>query len=282
MPRFIFFLIFFAVALLQAQHFTGGARSSGLGGSSSTFFDVWSVQNNQAGLGQIHQVEAGVYYENRFQLKELTYSAMAFAIPLKKNGAFGVSYNTFGYSAFRQSKAGLAYGMRFGENFSAGMQLDYFSTGIQDAMNVYGRRSVFTGELGFIARLTPQVSVSGHLFNIVRARLASYNNEVLPMVLKGGLQYKVSEKVLMVFETEKQTYADINLKGGIEYLPAKDVYLRTGASSFPRQMSFGAGFLYKGLKVDLASTWHSVLGISPQISLGYIFSKRGTTEIKSP
>lgn len=38
-------------------------------------------------------------------------------------------------------------------------------------------------------------------------------------------------------------------------------------------MAFGAGVNYQGLKLDLATSWHSVLGFTPQIGLSYKFGK---------
>ena len=48
-----------------------GARSAGLANASLTLSDVWSVHHNQAGLGHIRKVSAGVYYESRFLMPEL-------------------------------------------------------------------------------------------------------------------------------------------------------------------------------------------------------------------
>ena len=272
--RNIFFIISaLFVSVTFSQNYGIGARSAALGGASSSFTDVWSAHNNQAGLGFVNQVEAGAYYENRFLLKELNYSAFVAAVPTKKHGTFGLTYTNFGFSVFRQTKAGLGYGMKFSDNFSAGIQLDYFHTRINDAANNYGSKGIVTGEIGFIAKLTKQVFVSGHLYNFLRAKLADYNNEIIPVILKFGLQYKVSEKVALITEAEKGSYTPVNFKGGIEYMPSKEFYLRAGANSNPLQMSFGAGMKYQDLQFDLSSAWHAVLGFSPQIGLSYRFGK---------
>jgi hypothetical protein len=262
--------VFFSGVFLSAQsNFTIGARAAALGGASSVFHDVWSAQNNQAGLGFIEKTEMGAYYENRFLLKELGYTAFCAAVPIKKKGGFGITLNSFGYSVYRQSKAGVGYGMKFGPNFSAGIQLDYLYTQISDAAGFYGRKGVFTGELGFQARLTKQVIFAGHIFNPMRVKLSAYNNEIIPATIKAGLQYKVSEKVSLITEAQKSSYQKFQFKGGIEYLPAKDFYLRAGVSTNPVQMSFGAGVNLQGLRIDLSSSWHSVLGFSPQIGMSY-------------
>ena len=43
-----------------------GARSAALGGYNVTLSDVWSTNNNQAGLGFVEDMTGGIYYENRF------------------------------------------------------------------------------------------------------------------------------------------------------------------------------------------------------------------------
>ena len=63
-------------------------------------------------------------------------------------------------------------------------------------------------------------------------------------------------------------------------MPASIVYLSAGASSYPTQASFGVGVNYNGLKIDMSSMYHSVLGFSPQIGLSYAFGKRKTSSSK--
>jgi hypothetical protein len=46
-----------------------------------------------------------------------------------------------------------------------------------------------------------------------------------------------------------------------------------GGASYPTQASFGVGVNYNGLKIDMSSSYHSVLGFSPQIGLIYAFGK---------
>ena len=46
-----------------------GSRATSLGGFSTTLSDLWSTNNNQAGLGFVKELSAGIYYENRFLIK---------------------------------------------------------------------------------------------------------------------------------------------------------------------------------------------------------------------
>lgn len=272
---FYFISLFFSLGL-TAQNITIGARQAALGGASITLDDVYSAQNNQAGLGFMKNASVGAYYENRFLLKQLSYSSFVAAVPIKKAGCFGMVYSGFGYSLFKQSKVGLDYGLLLSENFSAGVGINYLSYKTGDA--TYGKASAFTVELGLQGKLSKQVMVAAHIYNPNRAKITDYNNEQIPSQLQFGIQYRVSKQLLILGEAEKSSYSNINIKGGLEYAPAKEFYIRGGVNSYPTQASFGFGYNSDNFKVDLSSSYHSILGFSPQIGLSYVFGKIKTEE----
>lgn len=246
-----------------------GVRSAALGHASTTLFDVWSTRNNQGSLGFVRKTEVGAFYENRFFVKELTQSGFAVAAPIKK-GTFGLSYSSLGYSLYRESHATLSYGMLLNENVSVGVGLDYLNTKIAD---IYGQAHAVTGSIGLTAKILPQMNIAAHVYNPFRAKITNYNNEKIPTIFKFGAQYIFSKKVFIVAEAEKTSAQKINVKGGIEYNPSSIVYLRVGGSSYPTQAAFGMGVNYNDLKIDLSTSYHNVLGFSPQIGLSYAFGK---------
>lgn len=252
-----------------------GARSAALGHASSTLFDVWSARNNQGSLGFVRKTEVGAFYENRFFVKELTQSGFAVAAPIKK-GTFGLSYSSLGYNLYRESQATLSYGMKLSENVSAGIGIDYLNTKIAD---IYGQAHAVTGSVGLTAKILPQMLISTHVYNPFRAKITNYNNEKVPTIFKFGAQYIFSKKVFIVAEAEKTSAQKINIKGGIEYNPSSLIYLRVGGSSYPTQAAFGVGVNYNGLKIDMSTAYHNVLGFSPQIGLSYAFGKDKTKKI---
>lgn len=272
MKKTVLLLFLLSACLVKADNNPVGARAAALGGASITLSDVYSSQNNQAGLGFLKKAGVGAYYENRFLLKQLSYSSFVGAMPIKK-GTFGLTYTGFGYSAYKQSKLGLAYGIALSENFTAGVQMNYLSYRIGD---IYGNASAFTVELGLQGKLSKNVIVAAHVYNPNRAKITDYNNEKLPSQLRFGIQYIFSDKLLAVAEAEKSSYNAVNFKGGLEYSPAKEFYLRAGATSNPAQASFGVGLNISSLKLDLSSAYHNVLGFSPQVGLSYVFGKSST------
>lgn len=242
-----------------------GARSAGIANASVTLSDVWSVHHNQAGLGFVKSAGAGIYYENRFMMKELSLKGGAAVYPIKA-GTFGVSVSSFGYTLYSENKIGIAFGKALGENFSAGIQLDYLSTRIAEN---YGQSAAFAGEIGIQAKPWKNLTVGVHLFNPTRSKLADYNNERTPTILRVGLDYKFSDKVFVAVETEKDIDHKPVFKAGLEYRPAEALYLRAGISTNPSLSSFGFGLKLKQFKLDFASSFHSVLGYTPQMGLVY-------------
>lgn len=252
---------------LQAQQYHIGGKAAGLSNAAVTISDLWAVHHNQAALAHLEKAEGGVYYENRFLVSALGLRGGAFALPTA-NGVFGLSVSAFGFDQYRENKYGLAYAMKLSSNLSVGIQMDYFRTVFSEP---YGRKGFFAGEIGFLMRVTESLKVGAHLFNPGRTRIDDFADERLPSILRFGAQYSFSEQVTFYGETEKDIDRPPVFRGGLEYHPNEPLYLRIGAGSQPFSWTFGFGYQLKGFSIDLASSFHPVLGYSPQASLHYQF-----------
>ena len=253
-----------------------GARPAGMANSALTFTDIWSSFHNQAGLGHIESITAGAFYENRFLVDGMAFAGFAGAVPLG-NGAIGINYSNFGYNVYNEGKLGLAYGMKLSDRFSVGVQLNYQTTRI--AAEDYGNAGALTAEVGVRMEVSERVTVAAHLFNPTRTKLIDNGDlaipdETIPTVIRLGAGYQISEDVLFAGEVEKDIDRNALFRGGIEYQPVDILYLRVGASSEPSLFSFGLGVKFESFQFDLASSYSSVLGYSPQISLTYNAGKK--------
>ncbi len=264
----IFSFLFIVSCTLWAQKENApfGSRSGAMGHASVTFSDFWSVQNNQAGMAYYDKIAAGIYYENRFITKELGLKCFSLVVPVNKAGVFGVNVSSLGYRLYNESKIGLAYGMAFGKNISAGVQLDYIYTHIGEN---YGNKGAVTFEAGIRAVLIKNLVIGAHIFNPIQVKLASYNDERLPLVFKIGLSYTFSDKAVLAVEVEKDNNFKPVFKTGLEYHVAKPVFVRVGIATSPFVYSFGAGFEFYHFKLDISASRHPVLGFTPQASLVY-------------
>jgi len=232
--------------------------------SSVVLTDIWSSANNQAGLGYLEQPTAAIYYENRLNVKSLSIQAGAFAIPVRST-IIGVNYRYFGYSKYNESKFGLAVGKRLGEKFALGVQVDYFHTHFAGD---YGNTGVVCGEIGLLCEPAENLTVGAHLFNLTRSKQKVNYDEELPTIIRLGVGYTIQGKATVSLETEKDLRMDAVFKGGLEYGIIDDLYLRCGMSSGNMyQYSFGVGYSWKMMTVDISFSHHKIFGYSPHVSL---------------
>ncbi len=258
------------ISCAQSRNFQIGARSAAMGNASVSLSDVWSAQQNQAGLGFLTNISTGIYYENRFLLKELSVRAAVVALPIK-GGTLGMCFTNFGYSLYHENKYSLSFSKTFGNHFSTGIAMDYLTTKIAEG---YGNKGVLTVEAGMLARPLEKLTIGVHVFNPTRTKLADYNDERLSTIIRLGADYAFSEKVVLAIETEKDISKKMNFKLGIEYKVATKLCLRTGLSTNPALSSFGFGMHLKNLTIDFSATHHPTLGVSPQLDWVYTFKKK--------
>ena len=265
----VFFLSFALSSRAGNENFPIGARSSAMGNASVSLSDVWSAHHNQAGLGFMNNFSAGVYYENRFALKELGLKGAVIALPVK-GGAFGLSISNFGYSLFSENKYCFSFAKAFSDKFSMGIAMDYLTTKIAEG---YGSKGVLAAEFGIQAKPIKGLTIGAHIFNPTRAKLSDYDNERIPTIIRLGADYNFSDKVTLAIETEKDMSKKSIFKAGIEYKAVKEFYLRAGIGTNPTLSSFGFGLNLKNFKIDISANYHQVLGFSPQFGLTYAFEK---------
>ncbi|MBW6492066.1 MAG: hypothetical protein K0B15_12820 [Lentimicrobium sp.] len=263
---FLFF-IFSRESFAGGENRPSGARSAAMGTSSVALSDVWSAFNNQAGLARLTVPVAGVYYENRFLLKDLGYKAGVFALPLNQ-GTVALSFSHFGYQAYNESKIGLAYARGFGKYIAFGLQLDYNMARLAES---YGNRNFITFEAGLLANVTSQLAIGVHVYNPIQAKLSEFNDERAPVIFRFGTTYDISENIIITAETEKDINHTANIKAGVEYKLIPQIHVRGGISTNPASNSFGVGIFMGNFNIDISSSYHYVLGFSPQASLNYKF-----------
>ncbi|GAB4139339.1 MAG: hypothetical protein Fur0041_14450 [Bacteroidia bacterium] len=263
------FITLFSLSVSSLKAFDNppvGARAQGMAGCGTAVnSDVWGLQNNQAAIAGIKSFQAAMFYESRFLVNGLGMKAFASALPIKQ-GVFGLSVTSFGYNLYSENKAGIAYARTFGPKISAGVQINYQNTRIAEN---YGSASSATAELGILAEPVKNLKIGFHLFNPTRSKLSGNLSERIPTVMRLGALYSFSEKVFLTAEAEKDIDYKANFRGGIEYRPVPNFYLRAGAGSNPGLAAFGFGVVMKKLRLDVASSFHSVLGFSPAVSLQY-------------
>ncbi|MCC6841300.1 MAG: hypothetical protein IT230_14165 [Flavobacteriales bacterium] len=260
---------FLAPALAYGQSGQGytGARMAGMGLAGTTLVDLWSVNHNQAGLAGLDKPVAGAYFQQHWLVPDLAMQGLAVALPVGK-GTFAFSGNAFGNSLYAQRSFGLAYAMKLNEGLHVGVQLDYLNIQLGEG---YGSTGALTAELGVQARLTDALWIGAHLYNPNRAELGGPYAEKAPTILAAGLGYRFNEQVVLTGEVTKDIDRPEQFHAGVEYRPVSTLFLRTGISSGPSMVHFGAGVQWKRLDLDLATVIRAQLGLTPMLNLNYRF-----------
>ncbi|NLN73586.1 MAG: hypothetical protein GX140_05030 [Bacteroidales bacterium] len=263
-------IIFQQFSLASFDPTARGGRSAGMGGTSVSQTNFWSVFNNPAAISFNRDISAGLFVENRFLMKELNFRGLGVILPIASNDAFGLQVEQFGHSQYLESKVGLSYSKKFADRFAFGLQFDYLNTNIGEGL---GTGHNFTFDLGIYSKLSEKISMGFTAFNPIRSKLTSYNDidEYIPIVFKLGAHYKFSDVMLFAAEVEKDIANKAVLRFGADYKISEIIYARAGISTGVVSYSFGVGVFYNSFCFDLATAVHQILGPSPQISLHYTF-----------
>ncbi|MDB5234877.1 MAG: hypothetical protein JWR44_1870 [Hymenobacter sp.] len=266
-----------------------GARAAGLGNASVGISgEVWSMGNNVAGLSEIQRPTVGFYAENRYFSPALNVGALTLALPLgrqpvsaapaadgaaiaptaaarswARHGVVAVEAQRFGGTLYNETRLGLGYGYRLGQ-ISLGGRVDMLQVSIEGL----GSRRVVLGTLGGQIEIIPQrLSFGASLYNLSQTKLASYQDERVPTVLRAGLAYHPSSQVLLLVETEKDVERDANFKAGLEYRPVPVLAVRLGLASLTEQASAGVGVAAGAFQIDYAASFQQALGFSQHLSV---------------
>jgi len=253
----------------QSSHVPVSYAYTGIGAYSQHSVDAFSFLSNQAALAQLKSAEAGVFAEKRFLLDELSAYTAAVALPTA-SGNFGLKTNYYGNADYNESVIGLAYGRNLGDKMDVGVQFNYnriLAAG-------YGSANVISAEVGTIIHVSKQLNTGIHINNPVAMKYGKNNDEKLPSVYSFGIGYEPSDKALLNMEIIKQEDEPVNINAGFQYKPADQVFVRAGISTATSRVWLGAGLLWKNFRIDVMSSYHSQLGLSPGVLFLMNFKKK--------
>jgi hypothetical protein len=260
--------IFLNNALAQSLRYSVSMPYINLGAYSTKQTDPFSFTSNQAALAQVKDAGIGVYGERRFLLAENSVYGLALAIPTKK-GNFGVQVNYAGFASFNEQKAGLAYARSLGSKVDIGVQFNYYGYKIP----AYANASTINFEAGAIVHVTEKISTGVHVYNPVSGKLGKTGDEKLASAYKFGIGYDATDNFYFSTEIIKEENQAVNVTGGVQYHFKKQFFVRAGFRSDNSIGFAGIGFTTNNIRIDVASSFHPQLGISPGILLMYNFKK---------
>jgi hypothetical protein len=253
----------------SGERIPAGAKAAGMCGTAVASIDFWSLRNNQAGLAWMKNVTAGLAFENRFLLADISMQEVGVALPFRF-GTIGISLTRFGNNLYNELQGGITYARKFGKSFGMGVQ---FNFGRLHLVGDYGGRNVVSCQIGMIYQPDRQFTLGVHIVNPVPVKVTGQPDEYLPAGINLGLAWHLSDAFLTIIEVEKDLLNPPVFRGGAEYHFTKPLYARIGLSTNQVSFSFGFGIETGRLALDFATGYHPSLGFSPSGSLVYSFKR---------
>jgi hypothetical protein len=164
--------------------------------------------------------------------------------------------------------AGLACGLRLSEKIAAGIQVDYFS---ERTTGEYNNRQSITCEAGLLISPSENIRLGVHFFNPIPNSL---RKSYLPSAIRAGAGVFLSKILFTGAELEIASGDNLILRTGFEYEAAKKVRLRGGFCTKNTAFSFGLGYLFNPIQIDLAFVTHDKLGVTSSASLIFNINKK--------
>ncbi len=274
MKTFYFYGLIMAVTCfgnLYAQSVRLPVSSSylGVGTYSKSHIDLLNAGTNQAALAQIKSISAAVFSERRFLLENMNLHRASISLPTS-GGTFAVNTGYFGAADYNESQVSLAYGKKLGDKIDIGVQFNYHNFRVAG----YGNASAVNLEAGAIIHLTDKLHAGFHAANPAGGKIGKNGEEKLASVFKTGFGYEGSEKLVVNAEIIKEENQPIHIVAGFQYKLIPQIMIRAGISSTSSSGFAGVGLTLKKFRLDLTSSFHQQLGITPGLLIQFNFNNK--------
>jgi hypothetical protein len=139
---------------------------------------------------------------------------------------------------------------------------------------LYGVRHTLTAEFCMLLKVNDKINIGYSVLNLGRAQLSEFQDDRFSTILRLGASYQISQHLLLVTELSKDITYAARLRGGMEYSPNEQFYLRIGVQGAPVEFSGGFGMKWDRLMLDLGTNYHQILGWTPSISMLFHFQSQ--------
>ena len=238
-----------------------GAGSSGIASDETAF----SVFINPAKLSFINKSEIVLYYRNFYLIKGLDQVSLAANLRFGKI-PFGFAVDRFGNDLYSEYAVSAAGAFEIIDSLSIGCKINFYHLQIKN----YNSASSYTVSLSAIYKVTKSFR-TGFIYENITENTIGSAAEKLPMNMALAFSFNPISQIELNFDIFKDNRFDFEYRAGLYYFLNKWFKLMAGFRSSVN--SYSAGFEIKkyGFNFIYAFAWHSVLGVSNTLSVGYEF-----------
>jgi len=265
----ILFTVVFSVCSLHSQIASIIPSGSSIAGTSVADNQSHTAFANPALISYIPKFEAGVFFENRFILSELSTRGAQFSITTPYvSTSFQFSY--FGFNVYHDMLLGIGFARNFAEKFALGVQFNYYSTYFS-GVNTY--KSAFFPQIGLNVKITPHLNLGFSTFNPFQTSIKeTLILKRIPSIFSLGTSYNFSDEFVWKFQIDKEISSNFRIATGFDYEMLNFLKVKIGTYYDDYLvMCLGTGFNFKGFIIDLNEELHPVLGLNTQATIKYRF-----------
>lgn len=244
-----------------------GARFTGMGNTGTALRDVYSLVNNQAGIANLESPILSFSFQNLFLETDIRSQSVLFVLPIRF-GVLGYTISNYGIpKVYSNLKSGLSFSRSFGPQLAMGMTVNYHQLQIPN----YGSNSAFSIEFGVQYFIIEKWVIGAHIENPGHFNYKAETYYKIPSIVRFGNSYQMNEQIVISIDGTYRLSENFDANVGIEYSLAQYLKLRGGLSVNHFQQYTGFGIDYQNFLFDVAVIMHPRLGVSPQITLSYVF-----------
>lgn len=262
----LFFLMLLWIDVCSQDFY--GAPMQGMANTGLALPSVYGLTANAAVIAKLKRPHIGVGYQPHFLTNDIQTQALLAALPLGWTNALGLAINNYGLKATSSLLTLRAIYVRaFGDVFSTSVSTNYHQYHVKG----YGGDNTFSLDLGAHLNVSESLSLGLLLRNVTASRFDDTIDQYIAREIGAGLLFNVSKEVLFTADVYYNAFHEIDPRFGIAYHIDNLVILRGGATLVPMQYFTGIGVNLGKLLCDVSSSFHTRLGVSPQLSLAYGF-----------
>lgn len=259
-------LFFTLTVSLKAQVLLSGSREKALANSTLDPGTVWSVFQNPASLAQLNKPQAGVFFESRYMVKDLSQRAVCVALPIKGT-LLGAGYQVLGNQLYRSSETSATLAKQLFRRWYAGITLTYDHRYIAQG---YDSRDAFSFDAGVVYKASRQLTLAAHTSNPTQVRLSGPYREPAGSLYRVGAAWWFDELAQLTLSAQSIDGQTITPQAGLEARLHKCFVLRGGYNGAYKGYTFGFGCRIPHVDVDIGFENHRTFGLSPSITLTLI------------
>lgn len=256
------------ISLLFAQSpLVNSAAMLGAGGTAVARNDIFSGYYNVANASLLEKSGLGGTFLNQFSMSEYA-SAYVAGVKKMETSAVGFTLSTQLNQVVRENRAQAFFSKKINEQFYAGVGINVHQLGVPNSAyrnNIFG-----TFNLGISYLVSEKLQIGFSTFNPNRTKLAENFGERTMSQTRAGFSLQLDQNLIWLTDFILSSEMPLNVATGIE-LNQKSFLFRGGFATLNRQLSFGFGFEKGGVKMDVGTMYHPVLGFSPALTVQYAF-----------